>query len=140
MSEGKIKVEIVTPEKHAFEGTVDAVNIPGSRGEFGVLPQHRPMLNALATGVVTLQEGEAKSYLVIGPGFADVLPDHVTILTDRCEAGGDLSTDDARKQFDEIEKNYLAFSGDTRDVEFKELELDYLWARSARDASELADK
>ena len=73
----RIRLEIVTPEKIAYDGEVDSVNAPGLLGEFGVLPQHRPMLNTSKSGVVSIVDGQSEDYLVVGPGFAEVGPDHV---------------------------------------------------------------
>ena len=130
----RIRLEIVTPTEHAFDGEVDVVNAPGVIGEFGVLPNHRPMLSATRSGVVYTNDGEHEEYLVVGPGFAEVEPDHVILLTDRCEKAQNLDLDDAQKEFEELEEKYKAFSGDTATSEFEELERDYQWAEAALDA------
>ena len=126
-----VNLEVVTPTEHAFTGTVEVVNAPGELGEFGVLPLHRPMLSVTRSGVLYfLMDGE-EEVLVVGPGFAEVEPDHVNLLTDRCERARDIDPDDAAKEFATLEEKYKAFSGDTSTSEFEELERDYQWAEAA---------
>jgi len=140
MAGSRIRLEIVTPAAHAFDGEVDVVNAPGILGEFGVLPQHRPMLSATRSGVVTYRDGEREETLVIGPGFAEVEPDHVILLTDRCELASFIDIDDARRQFEELDAKYKGFSGDTKTSEFEELERDYQWAESALEGAKRVSK
>ena len=136
----RIRLEIVTPEKIAYDGEVDSVNAPGLLGEFGVLPQHRPMLSTCKSGVVSLVDGQSTDHLVVGPGFAEVGPDHVVLLTDRCEKGTQLDPDDAQKEYAALDEKYKAFSGDTSSSEWEELERDVQWAEAALEASKLAHK
>ena len=135
MAESRIRLEIVTPAEHTFDGEVDVVNAPGILGEFGVLPQHRPMLSVTRSGIVTYRDGEREEVLVVGPGFAEVEPDHVILLTDRCETASSIDLDGARREFEELDAKYKSFSGDTTSSEFEELERDYQWAESALEAA-----
>jgi F-type H+-transporting ATPase subunit epsilon len=136
----RIRLEIVTPEKTAFDDEADAVNAPSVLGEFGVLPLHRPMLASCRSGVVTVVDGQHEVHLVVGPGFAEVGPDHVVLLTDRCERGIELDPDDVAREFEDIDAKFKAFSGDTSTSEWEELERDHEWARAALDAATLAHK
>jgi F0F1-type ATP synthase epsilon subunit len=73
----------------------------------------------------------AEEVLVVGPGFPEFEPDHVNLLTDRCERARDIDPDAAAQEFAELEERYKAFSGDTTTTEFEELERDYQWAEAA---------
>jgi F-type H+-transporting ATPase subunit epsilon len=75
-----IDLQIVTPDRLLVREQVDEVEIPGSEGYFGVLPGHTPMLASLAVGELWYRQGQDKTYLAIAFGFAEVLPDRVTIL------------------------------------------------------------
>jgi F-type H+-transporting ATPase subunit epsilon len=75
-----IELQIVTPERMLVREPVDEVVIPGSNGSFGVLPGHAPLLAALSVGELWYRKGQEKTYLSIVEGFAEVLPDRVTIL------------------------------------------------------------
>ena len=75
-----IDLQIVTPERLIVQEQVDEVEIPGSEGYFGVLPGHTPLLASLAVGELWYRKGQDKTYLSVAFGFAEVLPDRVTIL------------------------------------------------------------
>jgi F-type H+-transporting ATPase subunit epsilon len=77
-----LRLEIVTPDKLAFEGDVDSVVIPGSEGELGVLPQHIPLMTQIKPGEVVISKDGKKDYLAVGEGFATVTQERVNILTD----------------------------------------------------------
>jgi len=81
----KIHLDIVTPDRLLVREDVDEVEIPGADGYFGVLPGHTPLLAALAVGELWYRQGQDKTYLSIALGFAEVLPDRVTILAQLAE-------------------------------------------------------
>jgi F-type H+-transporting ATPase subunit epsilon len=85
-----IELQIVTPDKLLVREQVDEVEIPGSEGYFGVLPGHTPMLASLAVGELWYRTGQEKTYLAIAFGFAEVLPDRVTILAQLAERAEDI--------------------------------------------------
>jgi F-type H+-transporting ATPase subunit epsilon len=81
----KILLEVVTPEKTVLSEMVDIVVAPGEEGEFGVLPNHIPFLTKLKVGELRFRIGNATRYVAIMGGFAEVLPDHVTVLATAAE-------------------------------------------------------
>lgn len=85
-----IDLQIVTPERLIVQDQVDEVQIPGAEGYFGVLPGHTPLLAALAVGELWYRKGAEKTYLSIAFGFAEVLPDRVTILARLAERAEDI--------------------------------------------------
>jgi F-type H+-transporting ATPase subunit epsilon len=81
-------VEIVTPSAVAFQGEADEVQAPALLGEYGALPGHARLLAVGKPGIVALHQGGAiVKRLLVGPGFAEVGPDRVTLLVESCEAG-----------------------------------------------------
>lgn len=99
-----IDLEIVTPDHLIVRDRVDEVQIPGSEGYFGVLPGHTPLLASLAVGELWYRKGQEKSYLSIAYGFAEVLPDRVTILAQLAERAEDIDVsraEAARKRAEE---------------------------------------
>jgi len=90
-----IDLQIVTPERLLVQEQVDEVEIPGSKGYFGVLPGHTPMLASLAVGELWYRKGADKVYLSIAYGFAEVLPDRVTILARLAERAEDIDIERA---------------------------------------------
>lgn len=99
-----IELQIVTPDRMVVQEQVDEVEIPGSEGYFGVLPGHTPLLASLAVGELWYRKGQEKVYLSIAFGFAEVLPDRVTILARLAERAEDIDparADAARKRAEE---------------------------------------
>lgn len=90
-----IELQIVTPDRLILREQVDEVEIPGSEGYFGVLPGHTPLLAALAVGELWYRKGQEKTYLSVAFGFAEVLPDRVTILARLAERAEDIDVERA---------------------------------------------
>src|SRR5512132_568232 len=85
-----LELHIVTPEHAIAHEQVDEVEIPGADGYFGVLPGHTPLLATLQVGVLWYRKGTEKFYLALAFGFAEVLPDRVTILAQIAERAEDI--------------------------------------------------
>ena len=90
-----IELQIVTPDRLLVKEQVDEVQIPGSEGYFGVLPGHTPLLAALSAGELWFRQGQTKTYLAISFGFAEVLPDRVTILARVAEKAEEIDVERA---------------------------------------------
>ena len=80
-----LTLQVVTPDRSVVTQEVDEVQIPGAEGYFGVLPGHTPLLAALKIGELWYRKGSQRYYLSIVFGFAEVLPDRVTILAQIAE-------------------------------------------------------
>ncbi len=80
-----LRLEIVTPDRSVVADSVDEVEIPAADGYLGVLPGHTPMLAMLQVGELWYRQGSEKHYVAIAFGFAEVLPDRVTILAELAE-------------------------------------------------------
>jgi F-type H+-transporting ATPase subunit epsilon len=91
----KLELKIVTPD-HSLSYQVDEVAMPGQEGDFGVLPGHTPLFAGLRTGTMWYRQGAEKHFLAVSVGFAEVLPDRVTVLAQVAERAEDL--DEARAQ------------------------------------------
>jgi F-type H+-transporting ATPase subunit epsilon len=90
-----ITLEVVTPDRSIITELVDEVEIPGSDGYFGVLPGHTPMLAMLNVGQLWYRQKLEKTYLSIAFGFAEVLPDRVTILAQIAERAEEIDEERA---------------------------------------------
>ena len=86
----KLQLHVVSPDKSLVNETVDEVQVPGAEGYFGVLPGHTPMLAALGAGELTYRAGSETKHLAVFYGFAEVLPDRVTILARTAEAADQI--------------------------------------------------
>ena len=86
----KLTLEIVTPERSLVSEEVDEVQLPGAEGYFGVLPGHTPLLATLQVGELWYRIGQERHYLAVAFGFAEVLPDRVTVLAQLAEKPEDI--------------------------------------------------
>jgi len=93
----KLTLEIVTPDRALLREEVDEVVVPGSQGEFGVLPGHTPMLSTLQIGELWYRQGQEKHYLAIAFGFVEVLPDRVTVLAQVGERAQEIDVQRAER-------------------------------------------
>ena len=90
-----LRLEFVTPAQAIVHEEVDEVQLPGEEGSFGVLPGHAPMLAALSTGMMWSRKGSDMRYAFIDGGFAEVLPDRVSILAQVAERAEDIDLERA---------------------------------------------
>lgn len=104
MTEGKMTLDIVTPESKLVSAEVDEVTAPGFHGEIGVLPRHTPYLCQLGVGVLSYRSGSARYFVSIVEGFAEVGPDRITVLAESAERAEDIDSaraEESRKRAEE---------------------------------------
>jgi len=82
--------DLVSPEKLAFSGEVDQVDVPGVEGDFGVLAGHAPVVAAIRPGILTVtSEGRHQKIIVLG-GLAEMSDNGLTVLADVATSLEDL--------------------------------------------------
>src|SRR4051794_7737698 len=91
------QLEIVTPEKKVVQTAAQEIQIPGKNGYLGILPGHAPLITELSVGEIKYREESAEHSLAVAWGFAEVLPDKVTILAETAERPAEINTERARK-------------------------------------------
>jgi F-type H+-transporting ATPase subunit epsilon len=74
--------DLVSPEKLAFSGEVDQVDIPGTEGDFGVLAGHAPVVAAIRPGILTVITGGSKQKIIVLGGIAEVSEKGLTVLAE----------------------------------------------------------
>lgn len=86
----KLHFELVSPAKLLKSADVDMVVVPGTEGDFGVLPQHAPVVSTLRTGIIEVHDGgDAEKLLVVG-GFAEVNAEGLTVLAELARPLSDI--------------------------------------------------
>lgn len=100
-----LALEIVTPERSILHEKVDEVEVPGADGYFGVLPGHTPLLASLQVGQLWYRKGTDVSYLSVAFGFAEVLPDRVTILAQIAERAEEIDIERAQAERQRAEQD-----------------------------------
>jgi len=104
------QLEIVTPEKLVVKDQAEEMQIPGKNGYLGILPGHAPLITELSVGHISYRNGNDTHYLCVAWGFAEVLPDKVTILAETAERGEDVDCARAQSAKERAEKRLA--SGD----------------------------
>src|SRR6266852_4714836 len=74
--------DLVSPEKLAFAGEVDQVDVPGVEGDFGVLAGHAPVVAAIRPGILTITSGGTHQKIIVLGGLAEVSDQGLTVLAD----------------------------------------------------------
>ncbi|MBI1251456.1 MAG: F0F1 ATP synthase subunit epsilon [Alphaproteobacteria bacterium] len=105
----KLTFALVSPERELFHGEVDQVVVPGTEGEFGVLPDHAPLMSTIKPGALRIMNGADERRIFVNGGFADVTPDGLTVLA---EDAVDLAEVDSAK----LEQDIKDFEEDVRDA------------------------
>jgi len=99
-----IQLEIVTPERLAYSDTVDAVVLPGSEGELGVLPHHAPLVSTLGVGELRIRKGgQEESFAIVG-GFLQVRPDKVVVMAETADMASEIDLEKAQEARREAER------------------------------------
>ncbi len=96
MAEGKLLLEIVTPQGLVFSEEVDEVTASGSEGEFGVLPGHVPFVTTLKIGMLACKIGNETRYFFVNWGYAEAGPDKVLVLADSAERSDEIDIERAK--------------------------------------------
>jgi len=110
------QLEIVTPEKKVVETKAEEVQIPGRNGYLGIMPGHAPLITELAVGEISFRENSTDQRLAVAWGFAEVLPDKVTILAETAERPSEIDVERAHKAKERAEQR-LSSGDPSVDVE-----------------------
>lgn len=96
MAVGSLLLIVVTPERQLLRENVDDLQLPGADGYLGILPGHAPLVTELGVGELSYRSGQQTSHLAVIRGFAEVLPDRVTVLAEIAERAEEIDVERAR--------------------------------------------
>ncbi len=111
-----IELEIVTPERQVVKDRATEIQIPGRNGYLGILPGHAPLITELAIGEIVYTSESGSTSLSVAWGFAEVLPDKVTILAETAERAEDIDLERAQADRDRAQER-LKLAEDTEQFE-----------------------
>ncbi len=111
----KVRLRLVTPGRLLFDEEVDEITAPGALGEFTVLPNHIAFLTLLEIGEMSYKQGAERSRLAVGPGYAEVLENVMTVLADAAEYADEIDVERARREKQEAEKKKEGMSPDDKE-------------------------
>jgi len=99
-----LRLEIVTPEKLAYEDDVDMVLVPGIDGEMGILPHHTPLVSLLGVGELKIRKGGTEESFAIAGGFLQVRPDKVVVMAETADLAAEIDLEKAQQARAEAER------------------------------------
>jgi F-type H+-transporting ATPase subunit epsilon len=108
--------DLVSPEKLAFSGEVDQVDVPGFEGDFGVLAGHAPIVAAMRPGILTVHTGEEKQRIIVLGGLAEMSEKGLTILADVAQSLEELDRAMLAEAIAEMEAKLAEKEGNELDL------------------------
>ena len=114
--------DLVSPEKLAFSGEVDQVDVPGVEGDFGVLTGHAPVVAAMRPGVLTITSGGAHQKIIVLGGLAEVSDKGLTVLADVATSMQDLDRAQFAETISEMEEKLAEKEGSELDHAIERLD------------------
>ena len=113
---GNIRLEVVTPQKEVVKEEAQIVVAPGVLGEFGVLVGHTPFMTSLNVGTVRYTDAQGQEHSVfVSGGFAEALPDKVTVLAESAERRKDIDIERAKAAMERAQER---LDKPAKDVDF----------------------
>src|SRR6201997_5756433 len=103
--------DLVSPEKLAFSGEVDQVDVPGVEGDFGVLAGHAPVVAAIRPGILTVITGGSKQKIIVLGGLAEVSDKGLTVLADVATSLDELDRAEFAETISDMEAKLSAKEG-----------------------------
>ena len=114
--------DLVSPEKMAFSGEVDQVDIPGIEGDFGVLAGHAPVVAGVRPGIITVFAGGTHEKFIVLGGVAEVSEKGLTVLTEVATSMDELDKAKLAETISEMEENLKEKQGDELDQALERLD------------------
>lgn len=96
--------DLVSPEKIAFSGEVEQVDVPGVEGDFGVMAGHSPLVASVRPGIMTVTVGGKHEKIIVLGGLAEVSEKGLTVLADTATSIAELDRVAFAKQIEEMEE------------------------------------
>ncbi|TWT15799.1 ATP synthase F1 subunit epsilon [Reyranella sp. CPCC 100927] len=101
----KVAFSLVLPERELVTTEADMVVVPGSEGDFGVLPGHIPMITTVRPGVIELyDDGKVTARYMVAGGFAEVTPERCTVLAEEATPLADVTGDQLANRLRQAEE------------------------------------
>jgi F-type H+-transporting ATPase subunit epsilon len=114
--------DLVSPEKLAFSGEVDQVDVPGAEGDFGVLAGHAPVVAAIRPGILTVTTGGTHQKIIVLGGLAEVSDKGLTVLADVATSLDELDKAKFADQISEMEAKLSEHEGSALDHAIERLD------------------
>jgi F-type H+-transporting ATPase subunit epsilon len=114
--------DLVSPEKLAFSGEVDQVDVPGVEGDFGVLAGHAPIVAAIRPGILTVHSGGSREKVIVLGGLAEMSESGLTVLADVATSIADIDRAEFAETIAEMEAKLGEHEGSELDLAIERLD------------------
>lgn len=114
--------DLVSPEKLAFSGEVDQVDVPGVEGDFGVLSGHAPVVAAIRPGILTITTGGTHQKIIVLGGLAEVSDKGLTVLADVATSMQEIDRAQFAESISEMESELAEKEGSELDQAIERLD------------------
>lgn len=114
--------ELVSPEKLAYSGEVDQVDVPGLEGDFGVMAGHAPMIASVRPGILTITVGGKHEKIIVLGGLAEVNDKGLTVLAETATSVQDLDKAAFAEQISSMEEDLKELEGNALDRAIERLD------------------
>lgn len=114
--------DLVSPEKLAFSGEVDQVDVPGVEGDFGVLAGHAPIVAAIRPGILTIHSGGSREKVIVLGGLAEMSESGLTVLADVATSMADVDRAQFAETVAEMEAKLSEHEGSELDLAIERLD------------------
>lgn len=111
--DSKFVLRIIAPDRVFYEGDIDMVEFNTTEGEIGVLPGHIPLTVIISSGILRIHEAEAEKEAALHAGFAEILPEQVTILAEVIEWPEEIDEKRAEASMHRAEERLRSHAPDT---------------------------
>ncbi len=102
----RVQFELVTPERLLLSEMVEMVVVPGTEGNFGVLPGHAPLISSIRPGTIDVYEGQTVTRRIfVVSGIAEVTPERCTVLADEALPPDELDRSAIEAELQTVEGN-----------------------------------
>lgn len=103
----KIDLQIITPEKVAYQGEADAVSVPTQQGEITILPKHMSLVSTMKHGALVIKNEGKETVLAVYKGFVEIRKNQVLIMTDIAERVDEIDAEKAEQARQEAQRRLL---------------------------------
>lgn len=111
----KLTLEMVTPYRQVLSTQVDEVTLPGTVGEFGILPGHTPLLTTLKIGELTYRDSGESVHVAVNWGYVEVEDDKVTVLVETAEKADEIDLERAKAALGRAETALKGLNNEDKD-------------------------
>ena len=108
MTEEKLNLEVVSPEKLIMSKSVDMVTVSGTEGDFGVLPGHTALVSSIRPGLLQIEVEKDVEIFFISGGFIEVIEDKVSILATDVISPNDINISECEDKIKKYNENIEA--------------------------------